>query len=58
MEDLIGKRVKLISMDDPQPIEVGSEGEICHTGFGVLTVKWDNGRMLGLIVGEDKYEIL
>jgi len=59
MNELIGKRVKLISMnDDPNPIETGTEGTIYHVGGGVINVKWDNGRSLGLIVGEDEYKIL
>lgn len=59
MNELIGKRVELISMnDDPNPIETGTEGTIYHVGGGVINVKWDNGRSLGLIVGEDEYKIL
>ena len=57
---LMGKRVKLIEPmeNDPHPIEVGSEGEVYNVGFDVVNVKWDNGRNLGLIIGEDKFEIL
>jgi len=59
MNELIGKRVELISMnDDPNPIESGTQGTIYHVGGGVINVKWDNGRSLGLIVGEDEYKIL
>jgi hypothetical protein len=59
MNELIGKRVELISMnDDPNPIETGTQGTIYHVGGGVINVKWDNGRSLGLIVGEDEYKIL
>jgi hypothetical protein len=59
MKNLIGKRVELISMvNDPHPIESGTLGTIYHYGFGVINVKWDNGRTLGLIEGEDTYEIL
>ena len=55
----LGKRVKLIEpMNDPHPIEVGSEGVVYNVGFDVINVKWDNGRSLGLIIGEDKFEIL
>ena len=59
MEELIGKRVELISMkDDPRPIEKGTQGTIYHVGNNVINVNWDNGRNLGLIVGLDEYKIL
>lgn len=58
-KSFLGKRVKLLEpMNDPFPIEVGSEGEVYNVGFDVLNVKWDNGRNLGLILGEDKFEVL
>ena len=57
--NLVGKRVKLIEMvDDPCPIEPGSEGEIVWQGGGILNVQWDSGRRLGLSEDIDKYEIL
>ena len=57
--DLIGKRIKLITMfDDPYPIESGSMGTISHIGGDVMNVTWDNGRSLGVVIGVDKYEIL
>jgi hypothetical protein len=56
---LLGKRVRLVEpMDDPHPILVGREGVVYNVGFDVVNVKWDNGRTLGLIIGEDKFEIL
>ena len=56
---LIGKRIKLISMVNEQyPVESGTEGTITNVGFDVISVKWDNGRTLGVIVGEDIYQIL
>ena len=56
---LKGKRVRLTEpMNDPFPIEVGSEGEVCNVGFDTINVKWDNGRTLGLIIGEDKFEVI
>jgi hypothetical protein len=56
---LIGKRVRLISMEnDPNPIEKGSMGTIYHVGGGVINVEWDSGRILGLVEGEDRYEIV
>jgi hypothetical protein len=57
--DLAGKRIRLIEMiGDPDPITPGSEGIVVSGGFDVLTVKWDNGRILGVIDGVDKYEII
>jgi hypothetical protein len=58
-KNLIGKRIKLISMvNEPHPVESGTEGTIISVGFDVISVQWDNGRRLGVIVGEDIYEIL
>jgi hypothetical protein len=59
MADLIDKRIKLTApMNDPFPIEVGSEGVVYNVGADIINVKWDNGRQLGLIVGEDQFEII
>lgn len=55
---LLGKRVRLISMNDPHPIEKGMTGTIKHIGGGVINVNWDNGRYLGLIEDCDEYEII
>jgi hypothetical protein len=55
---LLNKRVRLIRMNDPFPIESGMEGTIYNIGLDILNVKWDNGRTLGLVVGEDEYEVL
>ena len=56
--ELIGKRIKLVSMNDPYPIESGSVGTIRHIGGNVINVTWDNGRSLGVVIGVDEYEIL
>jgi hypothetical protein len=57
--ELIGKRVRMIEMNDPQPIESGCEGTIHFVDdMGHYGVKWDNGRTLSIIPEEDKYEIL
>ena len=59
LNDLLNKRVRLTApMNDPFPIEVGSEGVVYNVGFDVINVKWDNGRQLGLVVGEDRYEVI
>lgn len=58
-EELIGKRVKLIEMfEDPFPIEPGAEGVVLSTGADIIMVKWDNGRILGIIDGIDSYEVI
>ena len=57
--DLIGKRVKLIKMeDDPNPIPPGSEGTVVGVGGDVIQMEWDNGRVLGLIWEVDQFEVL
>lgn len=55
----VGTRVKLIHIVDPKNISPGSTGTISHVDdLGTIHVKWDNGRLLGLIYGEDKFEII
>lgn len=56
---LVGKRIRLIKMEnDPRPIEPGTMGTIKHVGGGVYNVNWDNGRTLGVVEGEDQFEIM
>jgi hypothetical protein len=55
---MIGKRVRLIHMEDPEPIPVGTEGIIVGVDPVGYRMKWDNGRTLGLIPGEDRWEVL
>lgn len=56
----VGKRVELTHMDDPySPIPDGTRGRIERIDdIGTIFVKWDNGRTLGLIYGEDKFRLL
>jgi hypothetical protein len=57
--ELMGKRVRLIEpMNDPHPILVGREGVVYNVSFEVVNVHWDNGRTLGLIIGEDIFEVI
>ena len=59
LADLVDKRVRLTApMNDPYPIEVGSEGVVYNVGFDIINVKWDNGRQLGLVIGEDQFEVI
>jgi hypothetical protein len=58
-KNLDGKRIKMISMDDPDPIEPGTMGTVIKLdGAGQIQVKWDNGRTLSVIPEEDRFEIL
>lgn len=60
--ELVGKRIKLISMDDDpktNPIPPNSLGTIDFVDdMGYYGVSWDNGRKLSVIPDEDKFEIL
>lgn len=54
-----GMRIRMQMMDDDRPISSGMEGTIKSIdSLGTLHVKWDNGRTLGVIPNEDKYELL
>ena len=50
-----GTRVMLLSMNDPySPVESGMRGTVQSVDdIGQLLMKWDNGRALALIPGED-----
>ena len=61
MDDhLRGRRVRLIACtDDWTHLEAGAEGEVTSVDhLGTLHVRWDNGSNLGLIPGEDRWELL
>jgi len=58
-----GDTIRLINMpDDPNPIEPGTVGVVKEVSYGpafnedYLTVNWENGRSLKLIVGLDEFE--
>lgn len=54
-----GTRLELISMDDPQPIPPGSRGTVDHVDdIGTIHMRWDSGRSLGLVPGEDSFRKL
>ena len=55
-----GMRVKLKEMKDPYTqLKEGDEGTIEFIDdIGTIFVNWDNGSGLGLIIGEDEFEVL
>lgn len=55
----VGKRIKLIWMGDPHPVEPQTKGTVDHVDdMGQLHVKWDNGRTLALIPEEDIFILI
>ena len=56
----VGTRIELISMDDPHaPIEPGMQGTIdIVDDIGTLHMKWDDGRTLGIVPGEDSFKVI
>ena len=55
-----GTRIRLNSMEDPYaPIAPGTEGEVDFVDDeGQIIMKWDNGRTLPLVPGEDSFTAL
>ena len=55
-----GTRIELISMNDPfAPVASGTKGTvICVDDMGTIHMRWDNGRSLGLIPGEDAFKVI
>ena len=56
----IGTRIELLStMEDMQPVEKGTQGTVTKIDdLGTIHMKWDDGRGLGLIPGEDYFKVL
>jgi hypothetical protein len=54
-----GTRICLDYMDDPNPIESGTNGRVEFVDdAGTVHCKFDNGRTLGIIPGEDHFHIV
>ena len=54
-----GTRIELQHMEDPQPVPDGTRGSVAYVGdAGTIHMKWDNGRTLGLVPGEDQFRKL
>lgn len=55
-----GTRIELLHMDDPYaPIPPGTKGTVNSVDdIGTLHCTFDNGRILGVIPGEDSFRVI
>jgi len=54
-----GTRIRLDHMDDPQAVPDGTEGTVqAVDDVGQILMKWDNGRSLSLVPGEDSFAVI
>ena len=54
-----GTRIRLGHMEDKQAVPDGTEGTVqLVDDQGQLMMKWDNGRTLAVIPGEDSFSII
>lgn len=54
-----GSRIRLTEMSsDPRPLPPGAKGTLDHIDdMGTFHVRWDNGRCLGVVIGEDQFTV-
>ena len=55
-----GTRIEMIHMEDPfSPIEAGTCGTVKFIDdAGQMHMRWDNGRTLAIIIGEDCFKVI
>lgn len=55
-----GTRLRCERMEDPwSPVKPGTTGTVEFIDdIGTIHMKWDNGRTLGLVYGEDKFTVI
>ena len=54
-----GTRIVLESMDDPQAVPPGTKGTVQFVDdIGSIHCRWDNGRSLAVIPGEDAFRVI
>lgn len=52
-----GTRVRLLKMEDPNPVPIGMLGTVEDVDdIGSLVIQWDNGRQLHVLHGIDEVE--
>jgi hypothetical protein len=52
----VGDRIRIEFMNDPVPVPPGTIGEVrMIDSLGTIHVRWENGRSLGVIPGEDRF---
>lgn len=57
----VGTRLELTSdMDDSYaPVVAGTQGEVVSVDdIGTVHMQWDNGRSLGIVIGEDHFKVI
>ena len=54
-----GTRIRLNYMKDSQAVPSGTEGSVVMVdSIGQIHMKWDNGRTLAIVPGEDSFSVI